>query len=67
MIRGVENVGVIESLVVDKGNLVEGYKMEEECGKMGVRGESECREFRNGMKDKKMVCEGLGGRNEKVV
>ena len=36
MIRGVENVAVIDSFVVDKANFLEAYKIHEESGKIGL-------------------------------
>ena len=67
MIRGVENVAVIDSFVVDKANFLEAYKIHEESGKIGLTGESDCTEFTNGMKDKKILSHRLPGTNQKVL
>ena len=67
MIRGVENVAVIDSFVVDKANFLEAYKIHEESGKIGLTGENDCTEFTNGMKDKKILSHRLPGTNQKVL
>ena len=52
---------VIDSFVVDKANFLEAYKIHEESGKIGLTGESDCTEFTNGMKDKKILSHRLPG------
>lgn len=67
MMRGVENVAVIDSFVVDKNNFLQAYKINEESGKVGLTGESDCTEFTNGMKDKKILSHRVPGTNQKAL
>ena len=67
MMRGVENVAVIDSFVVDKNDFLQAYKINEESGKVAFTGESDCTEFTNGMKDKKILAHRVPGTNEKAL
>lgn len=67
MMRGVENVAVIDSFVVDKASFLQAYKINEESGKIGLTGEGDCTEFTNGMKDKKILSHRIPGTNQKAL
>lgn len=67
MMRGVENVAVIDSFVIDKSNFLEAYKIHEESGIISLTGESDCTEFTNGMKDKKVLSHHLPETNQKML
>lgn len=67
MMRGVENVAVIDSFVVDKASFLQAYKINEESGKIGLTGEGDCTEFTNGMKDKKILSHRIPGTNQTAL
>lgn len=52
MIRGVENITVIDSFVVDKKNFLEAYKLSTQSGRLSVAKDSACTAHTNEMGDK---------------
>lgn len=56
MIRGVENVTVVDSFVVDKASFLKAYRLSKDAGQVTMTGEADCTEFTNGMDDRKFMA-----------
>ena len=54
LMRGVENIVVVDSFVVDKDNFLSAYALSKETGKIEMTGDSTCTRFTNQMNDKRM-------------
>lgn len=57
MIRGVENVTVIDSFVVDKQHFLDAYKLSPEAGKLALAEDSACTAYINEMDDKSIFAQ----------
>ena len=57
MIRGVENVCVIDSFVVDKQNFLSAYKLSPESGHLTMAPDSACTAYTNEMHDKSFFAQ----------
>ena len=52
MIRGVEKVLIVDSMIVDKAQFLDAYYLSSQAGKINFTGEGSCTSFENEMNDK---------------
>lgn len=57
MLRGTENIVVIDSFVVDKQNFLSAYKLSKESGDISMNADTQATEFTNEMEDKKIITQ----------
>lgn len=57
MLRGTENIVVVDSFVVDKKDFLSAYKLSKESGNISVNADTQGTEFTNEMGDKKIVTQ----------
>ena len=61
MIRGVENITVIDSFAVSKQDFLKAYKLSKESGEISTTGEGDCTEFTTEMGDKRILARPAAG------